>query len=106
MITFDTLGDHMGYEKLTPTTATGLTATRILPTSGNFNGILARAVMIRPETNNIRYRIDGTDPTATTGTLLKADDILTLTGTNNLKNFKCIDTGAGASDVHCDFYTM
>lgn len=106
MITFDHLGDHMGYEKLNPTSSTGCTAAKILPTSGNFNGILARAIIVRPETNNVRYRMDGTAPTATTGTLLKADDILTLTGTNNIKNFRCIDTAAGASDVHVDYYTM
>lgn len=57
----------------------------------------AQYIIITSETNNIRYRIDGTNPTASVGHLLTAGSTLTLTGFSTIKNFKAIATGADAT---------
>jgi len=107
MFTFEDLGNNGGYEKLAPTTSTGISASLLLPSTGNYADNPARAALVSVETNPIRYRMDGTAPTATEGLLLPAGSYLTvsnpayLTVSNpaNVKNFRCIDTAAGASSV-------
>lgn len=53
----------MGYEKLDPTAVVGITAS--LAGKGN-------VAILQCETANVRFRDDGTDPTATDGMLLIA----------------------------------
>jgi len=67
MIIYEELGDAGSYEALSPTTATGITASLRHPTSGIHKGRMARAALIVVETQAIRFRIDGTypDPSAT-----------------------------------------
>ena len=104
MIVREEWGTQLGYEKLAPTTSTGFTAAKRQPTSGVFNTMMAKAVLISPETNAIRFRLDATAPTATEGLRLTKDSFYVITGTENVKNFLCIDTGDGASSVKCLFY--
>ena len=40
------------------------------------------------ETNDVRYRVDGTDPTLTTGVLLQKDNDYWFYGYDNTANFK------------------
>lgn len=51
-------------------------------------------VMIQAETQSIRWRDDGSDPTATVGMVLAAGDILFYTGKS--KTIKLIETTASA----------
>ncbi len=104
MYIFEQLGEQVGYEKLAPTTAKGFTAALIKPTSGTYLGFSAKAVRITPEDFAIRYREDGTNPTAAEGPKLDAGVDHLIIGTGNIINFKCIDTAAGASSVKCLFY--
>ena len=104
MYIFEQLGDQVGYEKLAPTTSTGFTATLIKPTSGEKLGYSAKVVRIIPEDYPIRYREDGTAPTATEGPKIDAGTEHLIIGTENITNFRCIDTAAGASSVKCLFY--
>jgi len=67
-----------------------------------FDGLDAQEVVIVVDgaTNQpIRWRCDGVAPTATVGNYLSAGAMLTLTGSVNIKAFRCIDTAAGASSV-------
>ena len=85
------IGLHVpfNFETITVTTAVkGLTAATY--TSG---GNTARRVIITVENAQIRYRYDGTDPTATVGHLLNPMDALTLIGTAAVKNFRVIQKG-------------
>ena len=104
MFVIEDLGNQTGYEKLSPTTSTGFTKTLIKPTSGTYKGKQAQAVLIAVETQPIRIRLDATAPTADAGVLLKADVYYTIINPENVKNFLCIDTSAGASAVHCLFF--
>ena len=99
MYVIEDLGNQYGYEALSPTTSTGFTSSIINPTSGIYQGMSAKAVLIGVETQMIRFRLDGTAPTADNGMPLAALDHYTIKGAENIKNFRCIDTGAGASSV-------
>jgi hypothetical protein len=95
---FETIG--------TTTTAIGFTSTLIAPTSGNYSGGKARAAIISVETADIRFTINGTTPTVTTGTgaghLLQTGSSFIITGESNVANFKCINAVASSgAKVKC-----
>ena len=101
MIVLEDLGIAQGWEKIEPTTSTGITASLIEPTSGKMKGMKARAALIAVELFPIRLRLDGgtTAPTATNGIQLKADTYFTVVNLENIKNLRMINTTAGESDV-------
>lgn len=99
MIITESHGKQSGYEKLEPTAATGITASLVTPTTGAYIGLSAKVAVIKALTNAINFRMDGTNPTATDGMQLAAGDYWVIESTGNIKNFRCIDTAAGASDV-------
>jgi len=77
------------YESVTvSSTAVGLTASK-------FNAYAAYEVkaFMTLEGAQIRWRIDGTNPTSTEGHLLEAGQNLTIEGYKNLSQFKAIRTG-------------
>lgn len=81
--TFPTFYSSIGFQKLTvPVGAVGFT----LPTQPP----IIRSVILSVETNSIRFRVDGTDPDATTGIKLNDGDLLELDNTEMIKNFKAI----------------
>ncbi len=100
MIVLEDLGNQYGWEMLNPVTSTGITAALMEPTTGPYKGMKPRAALISVETQPVRIRTDGTAPTAANGMQLKADSYYTIINYENIKKFACIDTGAGASDVH------
>jgi hypothetical protein len=74
----------LGHQQITTlSSAVGLT----FPTG-------ARLALIQPETQSIRWRDDGTNPTASVGLVLNAGDTLPYTG--DLALFKVIETTASA----------
>ena len=83
------------YEVITVNTVVkSLDAAKIAPS----NGAPARAVLITVEDASLRFRLDGSNPTATNGHRLQAGDVLVLVGVNNLRNFRAIrDTGTSAT---------
>lgn len=56
------------------------------------------------ETNPIRFRLDGTDPTAAIGHLLNAGDSLVVTGFGNLSKLRFIRQGAADGTVQATYY--
>ena len=89
------VGDPIGFETLSPTTATGITST-LEETS---NGVQAQTALVTVETQPVRFRMDGTAPTAAVGHVIAAGGSYVLEGHLAIKNFQCIDTAAGASTV-------
>lgn len=82
------------YEAITvSSTAIGPTLTTIFPSGKQ----AASEAFITVETNPVRWRADGTDPTSSEGHLLQAGDSLSIFGTVNLKNLKFIRTGSDAT---------
>ena len=100
--TIANLGDASGFEALTPSSATSITAALITPTSGFYKDISARAALISVATNSIRYKLYGT-VSATEGHPMQAGDTLLLQGALNLKGFNCEDQN-GASAVHVTIF--
>jgi hypothetical protein len=77
------------YESITvSTTAVGLTASK-------FNSYAAYEIKayMTLETAQIRWRLDGTNPTSSEGHLLEVGTNLTVEGYKNLSQFKAIRTG-------------
>lgn len=103
MRVFDISGIAEGFETLTTATAVGFTAAKILPTSGAFTAIKARAAIISVEVADIRFTIDGTTPTVSAGTgaghLLSSGASFIITGERNVANFLCINAVASSGAV-------
>ena len=55
------------------------------------------------ETASIRFRYDGTAPTATEGHLLYPRDILIIEGFSNLENFRAIRSSGISGVLKCSF---
>ncbi len=69
------------YEVLTVGTAVGkLSTSKIKPTTGPFARMMARAAMISSEDGDLRFRLDGGQPTADNGHYLVAGDSLVMSG--------------------------
>lgn len=89
-------GDNIGFESLAPTSATGITESVYKPASG---APRAQSVLITVETYQVRFRCDGTDPTASVGHIIPAGGSYLLRGYTNIANLSFIDTAVGASTV-------
>ena len=51
------------------------------------------------ETAQIRFTLDGTDPTTTVGLIAEVGDIVTITGEHDIQTFKAIRTGATSATL-------
>jgi hypothetical protein len=83
------------FEKLTVNGSTPLTASvyNTADTGNNGNQVsrrYAEFATISVETDQIRYRLDGTAPDSTTGHLLNVNDVLFLQSALEIQNFKAI----------------
>jgi len=79
------------FETITvSTTAVGLTGAKVQPS----DAAPAKAAYMTVAGADIRYRYDGTDPTASVGHLLKDGNAIRLAGVNNLRNFNAIRDAA------------
>ena len=91
------MGQQVGYENLTVSssavTFTGSTVTA-----------RARSAVIVCENDDVRWRADGTSPTASVGTLLRQGASFILRGESNLKNIEFIRTSTDAV-VHGAFFS-
>ena len=91
-------GNAMGFERLTVTSTAIKTLTPSKYQPANFtNNVQASVAMITVDgtagSNDIRYTIDATAPTTSTGHLVAAGQGVVVYGWNNIKNFQGIATG-------------
>lgn len=88
----DSLGKPLGYQQITElSSAVALT----VPTD-------SRIALIQPDTQNVRWRDDETDPTASVGMIITADSILTFDG--DLSAIIFIEVVAGAN-LNVSYYS-
>lgn len=90
------------YESITVTTSAvkGLTAAVLSPSGG----ARPKSVFITIETDSIRFRVDGSDPTATEGHQVSEDVTgLTLTGEENLRHFRAIGSGSASATLRVTY---
>lgn len=97
---FETIG--------TTTSSIGFTAAKIAPTTGNFANFKAKAAIISVEGADIRFTIDGTTPTVSSGTgaghLLVNGASFIIYGEVNVSNFRCINAVASSgAKVKCTY---
>lgn len=85
----DTTAIYEGYDfdnQTVSSTAIGLTSSKVLPT----NAIAARQATCVVETNSVRIRYDGTDPTTAIGLLFTAGQTFSVYGSNNIRRLRAI----------------
>jgi hypothetical protein len=93
--------DYTAFEQITvANTAIGVTTATVVAGSGHPQANMATC---RLETAEIRYRIDGTAPTTTVGTLLEIGDTLVLRGPDVLLRFSAIRTGGTSGVLDCTY---
>lgn len=82
----------------------GFTASKILQNeTGGFKRHCTKA-LFTVETNSIRFRLDGTAPTATVGHLMAAGDSFLVTGDTNITNLRLIRQSADATVMVTYFF--
>lgn len=65
----------------------------------------AEGAYLSCETNDIRWRADGADPTATVGHVLTKGELLTMPGRDILVQFRMIRVGSGDAVLSCTYLT-
>jgi hypothetical protein len=82
------------YEEVTVgVSAVGFSSTKLMPTTGPYARMPARAAMVSSENGDIRFRIDGGLPTISSGHYFTNGDNLVVTGTQSLQQFRGIRCG-------------
>jgi hypothetical protein len=93
------------YESVTSsgTNVKTLTASNVNPgTANSMYGRTAESILLTIEGDAIRFRVDGTSPTASVGHALGTGNSMTLE--KDLINFKAITTGTGTSTMHITYF--
>lgn len=86
------------YESITVAdTAIGITSALLTPTLS----IHPNTGICTLETAQVRFRLDGTDPTSSTGHLLNIGYILYITSKEDLMRFRAIRTGSTSGVLNC-----
>lgn len=87
--------EAMAFESITVSSAAvGFTTA----TYGNpSSGAAAKAALVTLETNGVRWRADGTDPTASVGHLMGVGDAIEVYGSLDLASIRFIATGGDAT---------
>jgi hypothetical protein len=97
-LTYSQVSHAVSYESITvAATAKAITAgtLTLVHANGSCSG--------RLETAQIRFRVDGTDPTSAEGVLMEIGEFITIRGLTNLLAFRAIRTGgsSGILKLHC-----
>jgi hypothetical protein len=93
------------YEVLTVgAQAMGLAAGKIKPQTGPYARMSARAALLSSEGGDIRFRIDGGQPTADNGHYLTSGDTLVLTGTQALQQLRVIKGGDASGTLRVTYF--
>lgn len=76
--------------------------TAIGTTANSINPELKKGIF-SCEGGNVRWWMDGTNPTSSEGHLLYQDDYLVISGINNLRNLKFIRTGSNTTTIRASY---
>lgn len=83
------------YESITVTnTAIGFTPAKILPSLTAYCSL---------ETAQIRFRMDGTNPTSSEGHLMNPGDTIVIDGYSSIQKFMAIRTGSTSGVLKCSY---
>lgn len=88
------------FEQLTiSTTAVSLTSATYDPATGT-----AQSALVTVDTNPLRFRADGTNPTAAIGHNVTAGNSIEVCGISNIRNFRAIRSGAADAVINVSYY--
>jgi hypothetical protein len=73
--------------------AVGFSISKYNPTTGPYAKMYAQAVLLSVEDGDLRFRLDGGNPTSTDGHQMNNGDNVILTGTQAIKQFRAAMTG-------------
>jgi hypothetical protein len=91
--------DTFAFEALTVAgSATALTAGTYDPVGVESN-TPAISATIQCQVAQVRYRSDGTDPTASVGTILEVGEEVVVWGSRDIKSFRAIRTGGTSATL-------
>ena len=88
------------FETITVNTAIGFTVATITNTRSE----TAIKAVVTVETAQIRYRVDGENPSSTVGHVLDDGDVLVLQGESEILDFRAIKTTGTNGKIQCTFY--
>lgn len=90
------------YEAITVAdTAIGFTAANVATDRGDRKD--PQKAICTLETAQIRFRIDGGDPTTTVGHVLNPGDVVEITGPADMINFRAIRTGSTSGSLKVSY---
>jgi len=92
------------YERLVVDTPATAFATAITSPTPAATTLAPTVVLCAVELFPVRYRADGTDPTATEGVLALVGDLIVIEGKNDIASFRAIQTAAGEANLTCQFF--
>ncbi len=96
---------HGDYEVLTVGAAVlGLSGSKINPVTGSYARMAARAAMISSESADLRFRIDGGQPTGSDGHYLVSGDALVVSGTQALQQFRAVRVGDVSATLRVTYF--
>lgn len=84
--------------------AVGLSLDKIKPQSGIYARLSARAALLTLEDGDVRFRIDGGQPSASSGHYLTSGDVLVLTGTQALTQFQAFMAGDVSGTLRVTYF--
>jgi hypothetical protein len=93
------------YEMITVRTqVVSLSDDKISPHTGPYARMQARAVLLSSEDGDLRFRIDGGQPSGSAGHYLTSGDTLVLTGTQALKQFLAVRVGEADTTLRLTYF--
>lgn len=93
--------DTFGFEALAvAASAIGFTAASVSPTGGAGR---ATMVSVQVEGAPVRYRMDGTSPTATVGTLIQDGGEIQVFGSQDIDSIKFIRSTGVSATLNCHY---
>jgi hypothetical protein len=93
------------YEEITVgVSVVGCSSSKIMPTTGPYARMAARAALVSSENGDLRFRIDGGLPSASSGHYLTSGDTLVLTGTQAIQQFRGIRSGDTDAELRVTYF--
>jgi hypothetical protein len=114
VITVDNPLPAYDHEAITvSTSALGLTSTKITVVASIGGAVESQyqnvkhadEALITTETDKVRFRLDGTNPTSSTGHELAAGDTLIVSGWKNIQAIRFIRSGSADATLRCTYYS-
>lgn len=68
------------------------------------DGVLPATAVFVVETAQLRFRVDGGDPTTTVGILAEVGDFVEITGEHDVEKFRAIRTGATSAVIQPSYF--